>query len=80
MKYTINANKADGTYVPLFKFENENAAIEKLNEIMSEPMAWNFVCLNIWEGKSVKFAKTIWKNPNYLRQTREFRMVVEGEQ
>ena len=43
-------------------------------------MAWNFVCLNIWEGKSVKFAKTIWTNPNYLRQTREFRMVVEGEQ
>ena len=75
MEYTINANKADGTYVPLFKFENENAAIEKLNEIMSE-----FVCLNIWEGKSVKFAKTIWTNPNYLRQTREFRMVVEGEQ
>ena len=28
MEYTINANKADGTYVPLFKFENENAAIE----------------------------------------------------
>lgn len=35
MKYTINANKTDGTYVPIFKFEDENAAIEKLNEIMS---------------------------------------------
>ena len=30
MEYTINANKADGTYVPLFKFEDENAAIEKV--------------------------------------------------
>ena len=30
--------------------------------------------------KANKADGTFWKNPNYLRQTREFRMVVEGEQ